>query len=90
VHRAVEHPLDVDLALPPETEAVQAEAAPDIGKDGFDCRHPSSVDQLARYRVYLLPHLLREGFCLLVGLPRKVCELARFSHVGVLHALRPL
>ena len=43
VHRAVEEPLDIDLSFPPEAKAVQAEAAPDIGKDGFDRRHPSTI-----------------------------------------------
>ncbi len=61
VHNAVEPPLDAHLLFPSETESIQAETGTDVGKDGFDRRHPSSIDQLARYRIYLLPHLLREG-----------------------------
>src|SRR3990172_257696 len=89
VHDAVESPLNAHLLFPSQTEPIQAETAPDIGEDGLDRRHPSSVDELACYRIYLLPHLLRERFRLLIGLPGKVGELTRYCHVGVLHALRP-
>lgn len=87
MHDAIEPPLNAYLLFPSEAEAIQTEAAADIGKDGFDRRHSSSVDQFACCRIYLLPHLLSEGFCLLVSLSRKVGELARYGHVGVLHAL---
>ena len=90
MHDAIEPPLDAHLLFTPEAKTVQAEVASDIGKDGFDRRHSSSVDQFACYRIYLLPHLLREGLRLLIGLPGKVGELARYGYVGVLHALRPL
>jgi len=90
VHDAIEPPLSAHFLFPSQAETVQAEAAPNIGKDGFDRRHPSSVDKLARYRVYLLPHLLREGLGLLIDRPGKVGELADFGNVRVLHALRAL
>ena len=89
MHNAIEPPLDAHLLFPSEAEAVQAKAAPDIGEDGFHRRHPSAVNQLARNRIYLLPHFLREGLYLLIGRSCKVGELADFGHVGVLHALRP-
>jgi hypothetical protein len=90
VHDAIEPPLNAYLCFPSEAEAIQSEAAPNIGKDGLDRRHPSAVNQLARNRIYLLPHLLREGLYLLIDRPGKVGELADFGNVRVLHALRAL
>jgi hypothetical protein len=87
VHNAVQSPLDAHLLFSSQTKSIQAQTRPDVGKDGFDRRHSSSVDQLACYRVYLLPHLLRKGLGLLVGLSREVGKLAGYGHVGILHAL---
>ncbi len=89
VNDAVEPPLDADLLFSSEAKSIKAEARSYVGKDGFYRCHPSSVDQLACYRVDLLPHFLRESLCLLIGLSRKVGELTGYGHVGVLHALRP-
>ena len=89
MHDAIEPPLNAHLCFPSEAEAVQSETAPDIGEDGLDRRHPSSVDEFACCCVYLLPHLLREGLDLLVGFSRKVSKLTGYGHVRILHALCP-
>ena len=89
MHRAVEEPLDIDLLLATETEAVQAEAATDIGKDRFDSCHSSTIYKAACYRVDLAPHLLRKGLSIVFCLSGIVSDLARYCLVGVLHALCP-
>jgi hypothetical protein len=89
VNDAVEPPLNAHLLFSSQTESIKAEARTDVGEDGFDGSHSSSIDQLARYGVDLLPHLLREGLGLLFGLSGKVGELASFGLIGFLQALRP-
>src|SRR4030067_338199 len=71
-----------DLLLATETEAVQAEAATDIGKDRFDSCHSSTIYKAACYRVDLAPHLLRKGLSIVFCLSGIVSDLARFCLVG--------
>ena len=88
VDGTVQHPLDIDLSLPSETEAVQTEATSDIGKDGFDRRHSSSIYKAACYRVYLAAHLLRKGLSIVFCLSGGVGNLPRYCLSGILHAFR--
>jgi hypothetical protein len=83
VNDAVKPPLDTYLLFSSKAESIEAKTRSDVGKDGFGRRHSSSVDQFTDYRVDLLPHLLREGLGLLVGLSRKVGKLTGYSYIAL-------
>ena len=83
MHNTVKEPLGIHLAFPSQGESVQSQYGIDMGEGRL--RYPKSpvVKKSALYRIYLLPHLLAEGFRHAWRSPLNKTYLTHLAYIGI-------
>ena len=89
MHDAVEEPLDVHLALPPQGESVETQGRTDISEDRFYSGEPLIIDEATLQRIYFAFHLFGEALGKVGSTSLKEVDLADFRTVGVAEAFLP-